>query len=170
MNHRSPSGLPAPDGRYDLLAYLDDVEAIRDHMGIARWHLLGHSWGGLLAQACTAAYPQRVKSLVLSSSSLDVGADWKRTKRAAFRTNRTRAGLWGTLRYAIEGVSGYEGPALVLYGAYDIFAAAAEIVRSRLPRAVQVTLEDSGHLHWLQNPSAYANALHQFYDHARDAQ
>jgi hypothetical protein len=26
-----------------------------------------------------------------------------------------------------------------------------------------VTLEGSGHLHWLQNPSAYANALHQFY-------
>jgi proline iminopeptidase len=224
------------DRRYDLPAYLGDVEAIRTHMGIARWHVLGHSWGGLLAQVYTAAYPQRVRSLALSSSSLGVGADWKRTKREAFRTNRARAGLRGTLRFfaygsalavpgpigawsmrhvmtqtwhnyflnprsapdpdpewlagcsaaamiktdravskeqpdAIEGVSGYEGPALVLYGAYDIFSAAAtEIVRSRLPRAVQVTLEGSGHLHWLQNPSAYANALHQFYDHARDAQ
>ncbi len=223
------------DGQYDLPAYLDDIEAIRNHMGIARWHVLGHSWGGLLAQACTAAYPQRVRSLALSSSSLGVGADWKRTKREAFRTNRARAGLWGTLRFfaygsglaapgpigawsmrhvmtqtwhnyflnprsapdpdpewlsgcsaeamiktdravskeqpdAIEGVSGYEGLMLVLYGAYDIFADATEIVRSRLPRAVQMTLEGSGHLHWLQNPSAYANALHQFYDHARDAQ
>jgi pimeloyl-ACP methyl ester carboxylesterase len=52
---------------------------------------------------------------------------------------------------------------LVLYGAYDIFGDATEIVRRRFPKAVQVTLEGSGHLHWLQNPSAYANALHQFY-------
>jgi pimeloyl-ACP methyl ester carboxylesterase len=57
---------------------------------------------------------------------------------------------------------------LVLYGAYDIFGVAAtEIVRRRFPRAVQMTLEGSGHLHWLQNPSGYANALQQFYDHAR---
>jgi len=63
---------------------------------------------------------------------------------------------------ALEGVSSYEGPVLVLYGAYDIFGDATEIVRRRLPRAAQVTLEGSGHLHWLQNPPAYANALHQF--------
>src|SRR5450756_2592222 len=61
------------DGRYDLHAYLDEVEAIRNRLGIASWHVLGHSWGGLLAQAYAAAYPQRVKSLVLSSSSLGVG-------------------------------------------------------------------------------------------------
>jgi pimeloyl-ACP methyl ester carboxylesterase len=52
---------------------------------------------------------------------------------------------------------------LVLYGAYDIFGDATEIVRRRFPKAVQVTLEGSGHLHWLQNPAAYATALHQFY-------
>jgi len=64
---------------------------------------------------------------------------------------------------ALEGVSSYEGPVLVLYGAYDIFGDATEIVRRRFPKAVQVTLEGSGHLHWLQNPSAYASALHHFY-------
>jgi pimeloyl-ACP methyl ester carboxylesterase len=53
---------------------------------------------------------------------------------------------------------------LVLYGAHDIFADGIEIVRSRFPRAVQVTLEDSGHVHWLQNPSAYASVLQQFFD------
>ena len=223
------------DGRYELSAYLGDVEAIRNRMGTARWHVLGHSWGGLIAQAYTAAYPQRVSSLVLSSSSLGVGADWKRTKREAFRTDRTRAGIWGTLRFlaygsglvapgpisawsmrhvmtetwhnyfldprsapdpdprwlagcsakamirtdravskeqpeTLEGVSSYEGPVLVLYGAYDIFGDATEIVRRRLPAAVQVTLEGSGHLHWLQNPSAYASALRHFYDHAHGSQ
>ena len=59
----------------------------------------------------------------------------------------------------------YEGPALVLYGAFDIFADGARIVRSRFPHAIQVTLQDSGHVHWLQNPSGYADALREFYDH-----
>ena len=41
---------------------------------------------------------------------------------------------------ALERVSGYQGPVLVLYGAYDIFGVAAtEIVRRRFPRAVQMT-------------------------------
>jgi hypothetical protein len=41
--------------------------------------------------------------LVLSSSSLGVGGDWKRTKREAFKTDRQRAGLWGTMRFLFYG-------------------------------------------------------------------
>ena len=69
------------DRRYELPAYLDDIEAIRARTGVASWHVLGHSWGGLLAQAYVSAYPHRVSSLVLVSSSLGVGSQWKRTKR-----------------------------------------------------------------------------------------
>lgn len=52
---------------------------------------------------------------------------------------------------------------LVLYGEYDIFQDGIEIVRSRFPRADQVTLENSGHVHWLQNPAGYAKALGDFF-------
>ncbi len=64
---------------------------------------------------------------------------------------------------ALTGASSYQGPAIVLYGASDIFADGTEIVRSRFPQAIQVTLQDSGHVHWLQNPSGYADALGGFY-------
>jgi pimeloyl-ACP methyl ester carboxylesterase len=87
------------DGRYDVAAYLADIEAIREDRAVSSWHVLGHSWGGLLAQAYTARHGDRVRSLVLSSPSLGVGADWKLTKRVAFRTSRQRAGLWGTARF-----------------------------------------------------------------------
>ena len=53
----------------------------------------------------------------------------------------------------LPGFPGYDGPVLVLYGADDIFGAGTEIVRRRFPHATQVTLQDSGHVHWLQNPS-----------------
>jgi pimeloyl-ACP methyl ester carboxylesterase len=56
---------------------------------------------------------------------------------------------------------------LVLYGAFDIFEDGTEIVRSRFPQAQQVTLENSGHVHWLQNASGYAKTLGEFYEHVR---
>jgi pimeloyl-ACP methyl ester carboxylesterase len=66
---------------------------------------------------------------------------------------------------ALKAASSYRGPALVLYGASDIFADGIQIVTSRYPHATQVTLQHSGHVHWLQNPSGYADALREFYDH-----
>ena len=91
------------DGRYDLAAYLDDIEAIRTRAGVAAWHVLGHSWGGLLAQAYVSSCPHRVSSLVLVSSSLGVGSQWKRTKRESFRIGHARAGIRGTLRFYAHG-------------------------------------------------------------------
>jgi pimeloyl-ACP methyl ester carboxylesterase len=65
---------------------------------------------------------------------------------------------------SLSGVSSYEGPVLVLYGAYDIFEEGIEIVRGRFPRAHQVTLGNSGHIHWIQNPSGYSETLDDFYE------
>jgi pimeloyl-ACP methyl ester carboxylesterase len=39
------------DGRYDIGAYAADIETIREDLAVESWHVLGHSWGGLLAQA-----------------------------------------------------------------------------------------------------------------------
>ena len=52
---------------------------------------------------------------------------------------------------------------MVLCGAFDIFGDSTDVVRRRLADAVQVNLEDSGHLHWLQNPDGYRDALRCFY-------
>lgn len=216
------------NGDYGLAAYISDIEAIRDRLSVESWHVLGHSWGGLLAQAYTAGHPQRVRSLFLSSSSLGVAGDWKETKRVAFRTNRERGGFAGTLRFlgygsvvylpgplrgwamrhvmtetwhnyfmrprsapdpdhdwlagcsakamlgtdravakestrVLDCLSSYRGRALVLYGEYDIFGTSTTIVRRRFPHADQVILSGSGHLHWIQNPSAYQEVLRRFY-------
>ncbi|MDL5154354.1 alpha/beta fold hydrolase [Actinomycetospora termitidis] len=44
-----------------------DFEEVREHLGIERWVLLGASWGATLAQAYTAAHPDRVRAVVLFS-------------------------------------------------------------------------------------------------------
>ncbi len=46
---------------------VDDLERLRIAAQVDEWDLVGHSWGGLLAMAYTAAHPDRVSALVLIS-------------------------------------------------------------------------------------------------------
>ncbi len=49
----------------DLAEYARQMLATLDHMGIGRFHLLGHSMGGMVAQEITSQAPHRVDKLVL---------------------------------------------------------------------------------------------------------
>jgi proline iminopeptidase len=42
-----------------------DMEALREHLGIARWQVFGGSWGSTLALAYAEKHPDRVSELVL---------------------------------------------------------------------------------------------------------
>lgn len=44
---------------------VDDIEALRVHLGIERWQVFGGSWGSTLALAYAQMHPQRVSELVL---------------------------------------------------------------------------------------------------------
>ncbi len=44
---------------------VDDIERLREHLGIERWLVFGGSWGSTLALAYAETYPQRVTELVL---------------------------------------------------------------------------------------------------------
>ncbi|HEV2068027.1 MAG TPA: alpha/beta fold hydrolase, partial [Thermomicrobiales bacterium] len=43
---------------------LADIEALRRHLGVESWTVLGMSWGTTLGLAYAQAYPQRVDALV----------------------------------------------------------------------------------------------------------
>lgn len=42
-----------------------DIETLREHLNIERWHLFGGSWGSTLAMAYAAEYPQTCLSMIL---------------------------------------------------------------------------------------------------------
>ena len=44
---------------------IDDIEALRKHLGIEKFIVLGGSWGSTLALAYAIAYPEHVESLIL---------------------------------------------------------------------------------------------------------
>jgi len=51
-----------------LATFVDDVEALRLALGLDRIHLMGHSWGGLLAIHYALRYGEHLQSLLLLNS------------------------------------------------------------------------------------------------------
>ena len=58
-----------PTARYRAERYVADLVAVVDHFGLARFDLLGHSLGSLIAVVFAARYPQRVSRLILDDAS-----------------------------------------------------------------------------------------------------
>lgn len=54
---------------------IDDIEALRRHLGITSWVVAGGSWGSTLALAYAQRYPDRVRALVLRGVFLLRAAD-----------------------------------------------------------------------------------------------
>jgi pimeloyl-ACP methyl ester carboxylesterase len=55
-------------GDFDLAGYSHDLEAVRRAVTERPIHLLGHSWGGVVAMHYATRYPQHVRSLILIAS------------------------------------------------------------------------------------------------------
>jgi pimeloyl-ACP methyl ester carboxylesterase len=63
------SATPADPGTYRCDRQVDDVEALRVHLGVDTLNLLGHSGGTNLVLSYAARYPERVGSLILVAPS-----------------------------------------------------------------------------------------------------
>ena len=50
---------------------VEDIEGLRKAMNLGQINLLGHSYGGMVAQAYAIKYPQSVRRLILSSTLYD---------------------------------------------------------------------------------------------------
>ena len=69
------SDRPGDPANWTLARFVAEIAAIRAALGIARLHLLGHSWGATIALDYAAAHPAGVESLVLMGP-LIATADW----------------------------------------------------------------------------------------------
>lgn len=70
LNPRGTGGSdrPADPRAYQIDDYVADVEELRQHFNADQILLLGHSHGGVVAQAYAAQHPDRVRRLVLAST------------------------------------------------------------------------------------------------------
>jgi len=80
-----------------LEAFADWLARILDHVGEQTAHVVGHSFGGMLAMAFLHRYPQRVRSLVLSDS-VGLGPYGGSEGQRKFAAARTREEVRAFLR------------------------------------------------------------------------
>ncbi|WP_279588137.1 alpha/beta fold hydrolase [Sphingomonas japonica] len=64
----------AKDAKISVADLVADFEAVRAALGIARWQVLGHSFGGMLAMHYALAHPDRVSRLSLENPAYDAAA------------------------------------------------------------------------------------------------
>jgi pimeloyl-ACP methyl ester carboxylesterase len=87
LNPRGTEGSdrPADPRAYETDDYVADLEEFRSHLDLERMLLLGHSHGGVVAQAYTARYPDHVDRLVLASTLTRFQAEQEGAMEAAVR-------------------------------------------------------------------------------------
>jgi proline iminopeptidase len=57
---------------YQMGTLIDDVEALRKHLGIRQLSLMGHSFGGAVALEYAARYPENVQKLIIVDGAVDL--------------------------------------------------------------------------------------------------
>jgi proline iminopeptidase/L-proline amide hydrolase len=61
------SDRPNDPRNWTVARFVDELDAVRRALGIPRWHVLGHSWGGTVALDYGARRPAELAGLVLAS-------------------------------------------------------------------------------------------------------
>jgi len=68
-NRGSGRSAEGPPETYSLENNVEDIEALRQYLGLDKIVLHGHSYGGMVAQAYALRYPQNVAGLLLLTTS-----------------------------------------------------------------------------------------------------
>ncbi|WP_139920468.1 alpha/beta fold hydrolase [Hymenobacter sp. DG01] len=64
----------SPRKDYSMARMVQDLEELRQHLGLQKWVVMAHSFGGTIAMAYAAKYSERVQGLVLVNSVLNPSA------------------------------------------------------------------------------------------------
>jgi cis-3-alkyl-4-acyloxetan-2-one decarboxylase len=97
-------GLSAKPADYDytLASRIADIEALVEHLGLRRVHLVLHDWGGPIGLGLAARRPERVGRIVIQNTAAFTG-------RIPRRIALCRAPLAG--EFIVRGLNGFAEPA-----------------------------------------------------------
>jgi proline iminopeptidase len=72
------SDIPDEPSLWTLRRYTEEVEEVRSGLGLEKFVLLGHSWGGMLGLEYALHYQQHLRALVISNASAGIRSIVKR--------------------------------------------------------------------------------------------
>lgn len=89
-----------PDEPFGLEDILEDCEVLRNKLGIKKWSLLGHSFGGYLALYYAHKFPNSIKNIIYEAPAFDMNSSVKSMLKKAQHVITTR-------QLAIEEINRY---------------------------------------------------------------
>ncbi|MFC6998013.1 alpha/beta fold hydrolase [Rufibacter roseus] len=90
FHQRGTQKSPNPSQSYSMDDYVSDINRVADYVKVEKFHLFGHSWGGLYAQIYAHQHPERLLSLFLCSPASGTGSQWKDTMLEIARYNKDK--------------------------------------------------------------------------------
>jgi pimeloyl-ACP methyl ester carboxylesterase len=99
LRYHGPEPWPDAGSSYSAATHADDVAAVIRALGAGAVHLVGRSYGGLVALLVAMKHPELVRTLVLQEPS--VGTMLTGPEAAAVREERDRS--FGPIRAAVSG-------------------------------------------------------------------
>ena len=167
---------------YDLGTCFQDLEAIRQHYGIQKWVVGGHSWGANLALAYALVHRDRAMGLVyLAGNGAQHDIDWRAIYKKGLeekgeilpdpaRFGNEEVNKQGNISWydfiknpmLLKRISELRIPALFVHGQLDIRPGwPAEQIANLMPNARFETIEAEHYL-WLSRPEDLKSILREF--------
>lgn len=167
----------------DIKINISDLECIRQHYGVKKWIVGGHSWGANLALAYALEHPDKTKALLyISGNGIQRNREWsdeyKRNKEELGeeqpqmkyphnnQVNKLCNHSWQTYiqqPMLLKKISELRIPALFVYGSKDIRPSwPAKQIAALLPNAQFVNIDDAPHYIWLTHPEEIRVVLREF--------
>jgi proline iminopeptidase len=109
FHQRGTGKSPCESGDYSMTAYLSDIEAVRRFYKIDRFHLFGHSWGGLYAQIYSEEHADNLLSLFLSNPGSGTNTEWRQTEKEVMQFNKSKCTIWQWSQMAMNNLLGMLG-------------------------------------------------------------
>lgn len=99
--------------------FVAELDSLRSHLGYDKVHLVGHSWGTILAVEYYRSHPEHVASLTLASPALDIPA-WEKNAKQLLTTISDSAQRAIRVREAEKKFDApdYQGALMEFYGKY----------------------------------------------------
>lgn len=125
---------PLDSTAFTPAAFVEHVEEVRKGLGLKNFYLLGHSWGGMLAQLYAQKYQQHLKGLILSNVPGNYFSPMD--KQMAFSDSLMNA--WFSETKALPAFSAYSRSAIdsVFDGKKLADTAINRVLHKKVPRAL----------------------------------
>jgi proline iminopeptidase len=106
FHQRGTLNSPTSADDFSMESYVSDIDSIAAHFHVEKFHLLGHSWGGLYAQIYAQHNPDRILSLFLCSPGSGTGIQWAETQAEIAKYNQSKS---SKLEIAAMGIQAFLG-------------------------------------------------------------